>query len=463
VADSKVAELLLKIKTAGAEQLEKLQESFDAIKELGVAAFAAISAVVLKAIDDYREQEEATNSLTRAMVNNGVYSKELADAYLEQASALQQVSIYGDEQIISAEGILQSYLGQTKVSKELTQATLDLATAKKIDLATAAELVGKTIGTNTNALARNGVEISANASQSQKLAEVLDQLGARFGGQAKAATEGLGSLTLVRNVVSDLFETIGERLAPVITLFATKILALGRDTATTTPIIDAFIYSIKVLTQGGVIVAGIFDGLSKVISILLGNSIEAVSKLLEGKFMQALDIVKGGIKEFGTLIPQAYNDTFTRLKEVDEAFLASKQENLKKEEQMIVESNARKKEVRANFEAEEASAALARQIEQQQIDLQLLEASEENRARVQLQARIKAQENIFKNTVDAQKKLAAQQEIYRLNEEQKQLVTDQKNLENRKATYATIATLAQSSNKTLAQIGKAAAITQIAI
>ena len=65
-------------------------------------------------------------------------------------------------------------------------------------------------------------------------------------------------------------------------------------------------------------------------------------------------------------------------------------------------------------------------------------------------------------TTDAQKKLAAQQEIFNLNEQQKQLIMDQKQIENRKATLSTIATLSQSNNKTLAQIGKAAAITQIA-
>lgn len=460
---SKVAELLLKIKSTGEEAIDRVSESFDAMKMVALAAFAAISAVIVKSIQDYREQELATNALTRAMVNNGIYSAELRDNYLAQASALQQLTLYGDEQIISAQAVLQGYLGQTKVTQELVQATLDLATAKGMDLNSAAELVGKTIGTETNALARNGIEVTENASRQQRLGEVLDGIRSKWGGQAEAAASGLGVLTQVKNVISDLFEEIGQRLAPVIVLFAGKFKAFGSDVNSTRPIIDAFIFSLKVLTQGGVLVAGVFEYVAQIIGTYLGGTIGAVTQMLEGKFKQAWETAKTTVVDGGAAFQTVWQNTVNRLQEIDAAFLAGKQANLLKEEQLITESNSRKAAVRQEFEAGEAAKALEAQIAQQQIDMQLLEAGEENRARVQLQARIKAQENILKSTQDAQKKLAAQQEIYDLNEQQKQMIQDQKMMENRKATLATIATLQQSSNKELAAIGKAAAITQIAI
>src|SRR5690606_16796265 len=79
---------------------------------------------------------------------------------------------------------LQAYLGQTEITRELMEATLNLASAKKIDLAAAAELVGKSIGTSTNALARQGIEIDTNATKSEKLAQVVGALNDKYAGFA---------------------------------------------------------------------------------------------------------------------------------------------------------------------------------------------------------------------------------------------------------------------------------------
>lgn len=459
----KVAELLLKVKTIGAESVDKLSESFDAIKQAGTIAFAAISAVVVKSIMDYKEQEEATNKLTQAMINNGIYSKALSSAYADQASALQKVSIFGDEQITNAQAILQGYLGQTQVSKELTRATLDLATAKKMDLASAAEMVGKSIGTSTNALARNGIEVTSNASQQQKLEEVLKALEGRYNGQAEAATKGLGSLVLLKNVVSDLFEEIGARLAPAVTYFTTKLIGLGRDTATTQPIIDAFVGSLKLATQVGVVVAAIFDQASKVISITLGTAIGTIVQLLDGQFKQAWETVKTGATDAVNSIPETIKTAYSRIEEIDKAFSANKEAARIEEEQKILESNSRKSIAAQEFEASEASKRMETMLANQQLEMQALEAGESQRAMAQLNARIKAQENIIKATASADKKLAAQNALFRLNEEKMQLISDQNMTNNKKDTFATIATLQNSSNKNLAIIGKAAALTQIAI
>lgn len=463
MSTSKTAELLLKVKTAGADAVDSLAESLDSIKEIGVAAFAAISAVIIKAIDEYKEAEEASNALNQSMVNQGIYSSDLRDAYDEQAQSLQKLTKFGDDEITSAQAILQTYLGQTKISKELTEATLNLATAKKMDLNTAAELVGKSIGTETNALARNGIEVTANASQQQKLAEVLDGIEGKWSGQAKAAAQGLGTLEQLQNVVGDLFEVIGERLAPVVTLFSRKLIGLGTDTATTTPILDGFLWVVQQLVRSGIIVGGVFDAVSKVISINLGTAIGAISQVLDGQFKNAWTTLKQSIDDYKKVLPDTYQATMERIKEVDAAFLQSKSVHLDKEVELVRASKEKESKVKEEFAASEAAKKLEQDILQQQIDMQLLEASEENRARVQLQARIKAQEQILKTTTDSHKKLAAQQEIFNLNELQKQAIIDKQKEDNFKATLGVITSLQNSSNKNLAMIGKAAALTQIAI
>lgn len=459
----KEATLLLKIKTAGEAALEKVKSGIEDFGKTAATVYGAMAAVVVKSLADYRQQEEAINSLSRAMVNQGIYSTNLKNAYIDQASALQKVSMYGDEQIIAAQAVLQGQVGQMQVSKELTQATLDLAAAKKMDLATAAELVGKTIGTETNALARQGIEVNASASKHEKLAQVIDGINSRFKGQAAAATEGLGALTQLSNIFSDIFEVIGERVTPVVLLFAGKLKALATDTSTVETAVDAFMATLQALTQIGLVVGAIFEGVGKIIGTYLAGAFGAVAAAIRGDFSEAFNQAKTALTQGGQDIFDTYKNTKDRMAEVDTAFLTTKQESLDKELEMEKESALKKSEVKLRSQQEDAVKLREQQIAQQEIDMELLNASEEQRAMAQITARIKTQEAILKNASDSGTKLAALNEIHRLNEQKKEEIAHQMQIKNRADTYATIATMASSSNKSLAAIGKAAAITQIAI
>ncbi|CAB4170050.1 hypothetical protein UFOVP903_49 [uncultured Caudovirales phage] len=460
---NKEASLLLKIKTAGEDALDRVGLSFKKIGGIAVAAFGAISAIAVKSIADYRQQEEATNALTRSMANQGIYSKALKGDYIAQATALQKLTLYGDEQIIGVQAVLQGYLGQTKVSEGLTKATLNLAAAKKIDLATAAEMVGKSIGTGTNALARQGIEVSATASKTEKLAQVVGALNDKFNGQAEAAAGGLGALKQAENVMSDLFEVIGERLAPVVIMFANKFKQFGSDANQTNSIMDGFITTLQALTNGGVIVAGVFQAVAGALGVGLATAIESVSALIKGNFSQAFDIAKMGVVDSGKAIGDAYSSTAERMKEVNAAFAAGRAEDLSNEERLELESLTRKSEVKQRFANEDAIKLREQAIAQQQIDMELLSASEEQRALKQVEQRIKTQEQIYKNATDSGTKLAALNEIFRQNEIKKEMLADDQRVKNRGDTFAKIATLQNSNNSFLAAAGKAAAITQIAI
>lgn len=463
MASNKEATLLLRIKTAGEEALDRVGAAMVNVGKLGAVAFGAISALVVKSIADYRQQEEATNALTRAMINQGVYSKDLKDKYLETASALQKVSLYGDEQIIAAQGVLQGFVGQKEVSKELTKATLDLAAAKKIDLTTAAELVGKTIGTETNALARQGIEINANASRQEKLAQVIAGVNKQYAGQAEAAADGYGVLKQLENILSDIFETIGERLSPVIFLFAGKLKALGTDTEVVTNLVDGFMATLQALTQTGVIVAGIFEGLAKIIGTVLGTAFASVSQAIKGDFSQAWETIKSGTDETMDVVISSYDGTKNRLKEINAAFIADTQASQEKELAMAQESGAKKAEVAQRMADEENAKRLERLTAQQDLEMALINTDETNRAAAIIDYRIKTWEEVLKNATTAQDKLAALNNIYRAKEDKANELQRQKDIKDRADTYATIATLANSNNKSLAAIGKAAAITQIAI
>jgi len=92
---------------------------------------------------------------------------------------------------------------------------LNFSTAMGVDLQTAASLVGKTLGSSTNALARYGIEVDATADTTEKLAQITAALDAKFAGAAEtAAKTGLGPLTQLKNSAGDLGEEFGKLLIP---------------------------------------------------------------------------------------------------------------------------------------------------------------------------------------------------------------------------------------------------------
>lgn len=210
------ATLLIKIKQIGTEILDRLVITAGDV----VDAFKAVASFVGDAVEAFREEEKAINKLTTAMVNQGVFTQDLKNEYIEMASALQKVTTYGDEEIVNATAILQAYSKNREVSKELVKATLDLATAKSMDLASAAELVGKTIGTETNALARQGIEISKTSNEGERLTQVISGIESKYKDQAITAAQGLGSIDQLKNAWSDFMETIGRLSAPFVSSLA---------------------------------------------------------------------------------------------------------------------------------------------------------------------------------------------------------------------------------------------------
>ncbi|KKK95269.1 hypothetical protein LCGC14_2674490, partial [marine sediment metagenome] len=96
-------------------------------------------------------QEDAEKRLETAL---GGVNRNL----LDQASALQKVTTFGDEAIIGVQASIGAFTDQEDQIKAATKATLDLAVGLGIDLRSAGDLVAKTLGSPTNALTRYGIE-----------------------------------------------------------------------------------------------------------------------------------------------------------------------------------------------------------------------------------------------------------------------------------------------------------------
>lgn len=182
-----------------------------ATKLLGVFGVALGGAAMIgffkNSISKFGEQEKAEKALEVAL---GKTSK----ALLNQASALQAVTKFGDEATIQGQAFLaQMGLTENQILK-VTPAVLDFAEAQGMNVSDAFKLVAKSLGSSTNALSRYGITIEGAVGSSERLDMAVNALNTAFGGQAEAAAKaGTGALTQLSNLWGDLQERVGGFIA----------------------------------------------------------------------------------------------------------------------------------------------------------------------------------------------------------------------------------------------------------
>ena len=498
----------------------------DSLKSVGVqagVAFAGFTGLIYKSIQAYGEQEKAVNTLNQALKTQGIFSEQLSKQYQEQASELQSLTTYGDEAIVAAQAQLQAYTKNKQVTKELTKATLDFAQAQGVDLQTAASLVGKSIGTGTNALARYGVAINTSATASEKLEQVVGALNRRFGGQAEAATQGLGSLIQLKNVFGDVFEEIGKRLAPTVVDISKKLTAFFQAVINNGPLIDMIANIIKVgaaLTGSVTVIVGAvlaFNKLSQVIKFagialeLFGGGIRgivgatgigllilvisdlALNWNLRFKQMQAVfQAFTNNIAALGQGLTSILAGVFTLdtakitagLAAIKDAFVSGIDEynNVRKEQndkevedekakqEAIIEAQREARQVQVDeytqflddFVAQDEEYAALNAERQQEFNTAALET-----LRTQLQdenaARNIVLQDRLKKAIDANNKEAQDRVKFGATYAALNKVINSEEIQGKKQTIDSLAQLAQSGNATLKGIGKAASLVQIGI
>tara|TARA_Y100001970_G_C14199741_1_gene840401 strand:- start:49 stop:1623 length:1575 start_codon:yes stop_codon:yes gene_type:complete len=174
-------------------------------------AFGGVGAALAKSVRLYGEQEKAEKQLETALGRT-------SSALLAQASALQQVTTFGDENIIQAQALIAAFTDDEEAIKKATEATLDLAAAKGMDLFSAADLVAKTLGSSTNAMSRYGIEVTGAVGSTERLNTLTENIAETFGGQATAQAKTMaGAITQAGNAAGDASEAIGNLLADSVT------------------------------------------------------------------------------------------------------------------------------------------------------------------------------------------------------------------------------------------------------
>ena len=245
-ADTKQADANLKKVDSGLTKISGSLKSMAALAGVGLGV-----AFLKDSISNFVEQERVVAKLDSTLKRN---TKSLQD----YASQLQSQTRFGDEAIINGMALIGMFVKDEEQIKKLTQATLDLASAKQMDLTSAFDLVSKTAGSSTNALSRYGIEVEGVAGSNERAENTFKAINKIMGGSAASEKDTTyGRVESLKNSFGDLQENIGELVVNGLTPLLSKLnevvtfINSNKDTFGTLLKIGSF--GLTELGQGGVI------------------------------------------------------------------------------------------------------------------------------------------------------------------------------------------------------------------
>lgn len=459
-------------------------KAFDAA--LG-AAGALFNTFITDGISAFKEQEDAIVKLNSALAAQGDLSKESQQALLNQAAALQQLTKFGDETIISVQALITN-LTDLDVNgiQKATVATLNFASALGVDAETAATVISKALEGNVGALKRYGIAVKEGATEAETLNNVLGALQQRFGTASTDAVQTFsGSMALLKNAFGDLQEETGALIAQnpvIISAIAElgKIINFVKDIfiANRQPISDFVSELVLIAVQG---VPLVVKGIAFLDTVLTNTA--GVFKTFVGTIAIGIGTLTGESEAY----IQAIQEELVAETTVRDGQLAKRQEvyseiaKMSDESIAKIQANADKEIEIANtkFQGEEESYAIKAALEEERnateeakrqerlakevTDLMAhnenLKAIDANRYATQIAAN---DAQIAKTTAQLQAGSNKQIEIERKLTEMKRAELNAR-LNQSQTFFGNLATLTQTGNKDLFAIGKVAALAQASI
>lgn len=227
----------------------------------------------------WQGQEDAVQSLRASLAATGKEGAENLQFLIDRAGELQEVTRHGDEALIAATGTLALLAEQLRTQDlaDAQRAIIGIADVfLKGDVENAAQLLGKTLGSTTNALTRYGIVIDTSATQSEKLRQVLAKTEGMFAVSQERAKTLSGQLEQLNNLWGDLKEELGKVIAeqPVVTEFLGQLKQLIRDIITTlraeTPNLSALFHELGVL-MGAAFARGFLTVIDSLLDVIIRN------------------------------------------------------------------------------------------------------------------------------------------------------------------------------------------------
>jgi len=163
----------------------------------------------------YTEGEDVVNKLNSALENTGVESvPQVIEAYKALADEFQNTTKYGDESIIAITATLTTMgkVGPENMKLAL-DATTNLASALKIDLSAAADMVAKSIAKGNEPVGKLKTLLGDTATEGMSTVEMLGKINDKVGGAAQAELQTYnGQMEQMNNQMGEVNETVGKLL-----------------------------------------------------------------------------------------------------------------------------------------------------------------------------------------------------------------------------------------------------------
>lgn len=321
--------------------------SFSRIKDivagLGIFEIFKQGAVLVKdffvaSVKGALESELAEAKLRTALQNVTTARQGDADMLIEQATALQKVTTFTDEQILQADQLLATFQLNGEAIAEINPRLLDMAASlasvgeTTMDLDSLAIALGKSLTLGAGSLTRYGVTLTDAQAKQFDLAKGMDKvkllteiLDSNFKGLAEAAGKTMaGRIQIAKNAFGDLQEKIGGALMPAINTlfddFGSLTGGMGMN-AETTQMVTKVAYGLaKTLSVlFGIIKLGV-NAIKQQISILknfgdvLYKIAEPVVNLIKGIGGAITSLADGDVKGAIASVGGAFEKTFDSIK-----------------------------------------------------------------------------------------------------------------------------------------------------
>jgi hypothetical protein len=201
--------------------VDGLGKAADKAGKMMKAAFAGITvAAVLKGIQSvnkaFAEQEKVEIRLSAAAKNNPYLNDDAVKGLKEYASALQNVSIFGDEAIIQNQSFLATLNLSESQIKGVMSAAVDLASTGMMSLDAATKNIAKTYGGMTGELGELIPSLKDFTSEQLKNGEAVEYIAKQYEGIGSSMAKSQeGIRTQIKNTFGDIQESLGEIFAGV--------------------------------------------------------------------------------------------------------------------------------------------------------------------------------------------------------------------------------------------------------
>jgi len=208
------------------ERLDKLGTSMTKVGA-GMMAFAGVAGAALMGLAKASERQTmAELKLQNTISNMPKLAGESIDRFKDLATALQKVTVVGDEASLEMMAMLGTFQLTGDEIERISPLVLDYARKFDIDVVSAATQVGKALDGQMGALKRNGVSIDEAMFKTDRYAAVQQALSNQVGGFAEEEAKTFtGQIQQMKNQLGDLAEGIGAGVIPV---FSSMIGVVGK-------------------------------------------------------------------------------------------------------------------------------------------------------------------------------------------------------------------------------------------